>query len=449
MASRGTRKAIVADDARYLKGSSPDARLPAKSQPWIKGGQKAIRVDPASHRSLNNEIQRVLDQETWKWPRRRVFFFSDLNADADAFIDSLIACGGVRKTGPEDDTLTLTKAGRGGLFIIGGDCFDKGPSNLRLLRVLRILRERGARMKVLAGNHDVRMLLGTLSISTQADPRNEHFFVRMGPKIVPFLKEVWEQYLQDGKGLRGVPDSQDCRRILYPSKHWPKRFAFHASWVMPDSAVQHELKQVKRKMVRFEQDCEQAGISIRIAYAAALKWRRLFLHRNGEFAWFYRDMALLHRQGSFLFLHAGLDDRIARVIQDKGLKAVNQMFREQLFGNPFEFYYGPLANMIRTKYRPVDMPLTDYGAKLIHQMGIHAVVHGHLHLHHGQRIMLRHGIVNFECDTTMDRNTRRKEGLSGHGIAVTTIEPDGQVVGISRDYPYRKVFELTRNLTAR
>jgi hypothetical protein len=265
----------------------------------------------------------------------------------------------------------------------------------------------------------------------------------MGSKTVPFLKEVWEQYLQDGKRLRGVPDSRDCRRILYPSKNWPERFPFHASWIMPDREVKHELKGIERKRVLFEQECEQAGISIRIAYAATMKWRRLFLHRNGEFAWFFRDMALTHRQGSFLFLHAGLDDRIARIIQDKGLKALNRMFREQLFGYPFEFYYGPLANMIRTKYRPDDMPLTAYGANLIHEMGIHAVVHGHQSLHHGQRIMLRRGIVNFECDATMDRNTRAKEGLSGHGVAATIIEPHGQVIGISRDYPYRKVFELT------
>ena len=99
--------------------------------------------------------------------------------------------------------------------------------------------------------------------------------------------------------------------------------------------------------------------------------------------------------------------------------------------------------MVRTKYRPIDMPLTTYGADIIHKMGIHAVVHGHQHLCHGQRIKLRHGIVNFECDTTMDRNTRKKEGLSGYGVAVTIIEPDGQVIGISRDHPSRKVFELT------
>jgi hypothetical protein len=99
--------------------------------------------------------------------------------------------------------------------------------------------------------------------------------------------------------------------------------------------------------------------------------------------------------------------------------------------------------MIRTKYRPTDMPLTAHGARLIHEKGIHAVVHGHLNLCRGQRIVLRRGIVNFQCDSTMDRNTRKKEGLPGHGIAVTIIDPDEKIIGISRDYPYTKIFELT------
>jgi len=210
---------------------------------------------------------------------------------------------------------------------------------------------------------------------------------------------------------------------------------------MPDQTVERELKRMKKKWEQFASELEKAGMSMRMAYAAAIKWRRLFLHKKGEFAWFFRDMALTHREGSFLFIHAGLDDRIAQVIQDKGLKTLEKTFRAQLLGDPFEFYYGPLANMIRTKYRPVDMPLTAYGAKLVHDMGIHAVVHGHLNLLNGQRIMLRRGIVNFQCDSTMDRNTRKKEGLSGYGAAVTIIDPDKRVVGISRDFPRHKVFE--------
>lgn len=40
----------------------------------------------------------------------------------------------------------LTKLGRQATFIIGGDCFDKGPHNLKLLRAIRRLIELDARV---------------------------------------------------------------------------------------------------------------------------------------------------------------------------------------------------------------------------------------------------------------------------------------------------------------
>ena len=434
---RTSSKRLAEKDVNRL-----DVSLPKKNQPWVKGGRKAIRGDRSSRRSLSQELNKVNRFRPWEWPKRQVLFFTDLHADADAFIASLIASGGVQRTGTADDGFKLTKSGRKALFVIGGDCFDKGPSNLRLLRVIKALRDRGAQLKILAGNHDIRMLLGIRAVAAHKNPRNEHFFVRMGPKMVPFLREVWEHYLKDGSGLAGVPRSRECRRALYPSNKWFKRFPFHAGWVMPSQTVERELKRMRKKIAKFGKDCEQAGMSIRMVYAAAMQWRRLFLHRKGEFAWFFDDMALTHREGSFLFIHAGLDDRVAQIIHDKGLKALNRTFRLQMHGDPFEFYYGPLANMIRTKYRPVDMPLTTYGATLIHDMGIHAIVHGHLSLRHGQRMMLRQGIVNFQCDTTMDRNTRKKEGLSGIGAAATIIDPDRRVSAISRDCPFQKIFEM-------
>ncbi|MEJ2395372.1 MAG: metallophosphoesterase, partial [Candidatus Thiodiazotropha sp.] len=61
--------------------------------------------------------------------------------------------------------------------------------------------------------------------------------------------------------------------------------------------------------------------------------------------------------------------------------------------------------------------------------------------HFGQRIMLRKGIVNFECDATIDRHSREKEGLQGEGAAVTIFHPDRLVMGISTDYPRIKVFD--------
>jgi len=68
------------------------------------------------------------------------------------------------------------------------------------------------------------------------------------------------------------------------------------------------------------------------------------------------------------------------------------------------------------------------------------VVHGHRNVYRGQRIVCRHGMINFECDTTMDGNSRKKEGLKGPGAGVTIIKPEGVVLGISSDYPRIKLY---------
>jgi hypothetical protein len=176
-------------------------------------------------------------------------------------------------------------------------------------------------------------------------------------------------------------------------------------------------------------------------YAAARKWQSLFLHPKGEFYWFYRHMKAVHRERSFLFIHAGLDDRSAALLRDKGVKHLNRLFHEQLQKDLFDFYYGPVANVVRTKYRDADRPLTKRGIRLIRQKGVEVIVHGHVHRHNGQRIMLRKGMLNFECDASVDRNTRRKEGLKGPGAAVTIFRPDRIVLGVSTDYPYIKIFQ--------
>ena len=142
-----------------------------------------------------------------------------------------------------------------------------------------------------------------------------------------------------------------------------------------------------------------------------------------------------------MILHAGIDDRIAAILSNRSWQHLNRKFRKLMFDNPFDFYYGPIANIMRTKYRNIDRPLTRHGVRKIRNQGIHVMVHGHRNLYHGQRLMLRKGLLNVESDTTLDRNSRKKEGLKGPGAAVTIIHPKGQILGVSTDYPYIKVFD--------
>jgi hypothetical protein len=416
-------------------------RLPTGVEPWRLDSRSSLGSDRSNHHALAETLQTAVSHSRWQWPDRTIYFFADPHADAEAFAASLVASGGVRKTGPRARDIRLTAAGRRAVFVIGGDCVDKGPNNLRLLRTIRALKDCGARVKLLAGNHDVRLLLGLRSFDLQHDPKTEHLFVRMGPKIVPLLKEVYGEYLKGADALRSMPDTRECRRRLYPSAHWFDTFPQVAGWLMPQQTIDRELIRMRKKVDGFEDACADAGLSLRDVYAVAYKCRELFLRVGGEFAWFFDDMRLTYRGGSFLFIHAGLDDRIASLIEERGIDHLNHLFREQIQQDLFEFYYGPLGNTLRTKYRDVDMPLTRRGVERIYGQGVHAIAHGHRNRVGGQRIMLRHGLIHIESDTTMDRNSRAKEGLDGYGAGVTIVDPAGQVLGISTDYPYIKVFQ--------
>jgi hypothetical protein len=409
--------------------------LPNAQQTW------KLSKDRTNHHAIKEVLRCAVSHKPWRWPKRPIYFIADPHADVDAFNASLVASGGIKKTGDGIHDMKLTRAGSQATFIIGGDCLDKGPSNLRLLRAVRKLLDTGARVKLLAGNHDVRLLMGIRAMALERDTRTEHLFVRMGPKVVPLLKEIHDQYLAGKKSLRGIPGKRDCKRMLYPSAHWFDKFPKEAAWLMPEQTIERELTRMRKKVDGFEDACNEAGLSMRDVYATALKCRELFLEPGGEFHWFFNDMQLLYREGSFLFIHAGFDDRIINTVEEESFRFLNRLFRKQIKHDLFEFYYGPLANTMRTKYRDVDMPLTHHGVERAYRQGVHAVVHGHRNRTHGQRIMLRQGMIHIESDITMDRNSRKKEGLDGYGVGVTIIQPEGQVVGISTDYPYAKVFE--------
>ena len=417
------------------------ADLPTSVRPWTEGKGQSLRQRRARHRDNCERLGKLIDQHGWRWPTRPVCFITDIHADTDALIDSLVASGGFRKTGPKDADFRLAKAAKKTRYIIGGDCFDKGPGNLRLLRMLRRLIKHGMNLRLLAGNHDIRVMLGMRSVGEYRTASNEHFFVRLGPKAIPLMLELREQYL-DKKSLKHVPSNRRCRELLYPSAQWQKQFPLIAKDVLSKANVNREIERLNKKMERLDHLCEVHELSMQQVYAATLQWQKLFLEPGGEFHWFFDRLHLLYRQGSFLFIHAGLDDHVAELIHRKGFKHPNRRFRRQLKGDDLEFYYGPLANSIRTKYRAADYPLSHKGVRLAHESGVHAIIHGHRNLYHGQRISLRRDMINFECDTTMDRGSRSKEGLKGAGAGVTLLRPREKVVlGISSDYKHAKVFD--------
>lgn len=104
---------------------------------------------------------------------QKTYFFADLHADRRALLNSLEYC---------DDSSAL--------YLIGGDCLDKGPSNLNLLRELKKLSEK-VQVRLIAGNHDLRMLMALQNWKDQNNFLFQRIFTpeRFEKRIVPFLEE--------------------------------------------------------------------------------------------------------------------------------------------------------------------------------------------------------------------------------------------------------------------
>lgn len=126
----------------------------------------------------------------WLMPGKETYFFCDLHADAEAFLRSLKRSQIVTKESSLEK-IQLTDKGLQGQIMIGGDCFDKGPSNLQLFYLLHQLKQQQVDLVLLAGNHDIRVYAGLLALNFMDDLRQSHFFVRMGRKVASFLAEVY------------------------------------------------------------------------------------------------------------------------------------------------------------------------------------------------------------------------------------------------------------------
>jgi hypothetical protein len=414
------------------------SRLPTEWSAWPQDNSSCNAAARTPTKTPDKFTKRKL-----KWPNRPVVFISDPHADATAFEASLIASGVAvqKKSGLQH--LKLTKEGRRTEIIIGGDCLDKGPSNLSLLRSIKHLYALDARVTLLAGNHDLRLLMGLLALKRKKhNIGNQHFFVRMGKKVIPLFKEVFEQYLDGTKWDKKIPDEDACRKALFPDGKWFKEFPYHAAGILTAEGIEREVHKMHSKTSSFEKNCAAVGLSLRHVYAASLQCQKMFLDKKGEFYWFFRKMKLVEKRGSFLFLHAGLDDAMSELLLKNGTTYANKAFHRNLkHMDLFGFYYSSIANTFRTKYRDADLPLTERGVNAVHKAGIHFVVQGHVNRQQGQRIAIKKGLIHIEADITLDEHSRQQEGLESFGIGATLIGKKQGLIGISCDYPTAKVLK--------
>lgn len=406
------------------------ADVPRLLEPWDEAGSAPVR----------DCLSRARSHGGWQWPERPVVFVSDPHADAEGFLRSLIAAGVIHRTGGR---IGLTAFGRRAQIVLGGDTLDKGPSNLELLDAIAEVLDTGADVTVLAGNHDLRMRLAIGSIRGPRTALTEHLFVRMGRKILPALHEVLTRFVTPAD-MATLPTEAACKSRLMPRPDWAERFAKTARPELRPTVIAKEIRKLEEKHAKFDTDRARIGMTHRELLAALLKCHEIFIEPGGHYAWFFEQMQVVARSGSLLFVHAGLCDDMARALVSRGVDAVNDAYAASAKGASLGFYFGPLANLVRTKYRASDCTLTQTGVDMLARAGLHMVVQGHVNNHAGQRLLAKQGLLHLEADITLDRTSRALEGLEGIGAGATLIFPSGDVIGLSRDHPRAKHFAPER-----
>ena len=417
-----------------------EATLPDHAALWLEQQPFGWMIDDPVDQSLIDELKALSHLDKWHWPDHLILFVSDLHADVDAFSSSLVASGLFRREGPAPEQISVIENAPTFEIIIGGDCLDKGPANLPLLKLIRWLYDQNILVTLLSGNHDLRLQLAINTLDTPECSLNGHFLIRLGSKVMPLCVELLKEYPLSIDEMAKLPNEATCKQNLLPSEAWYQEFEQRAKSHLTDAQIATEIRRLCARKQRFFRAAEQANLSMQQIYAALLRWRQLFMQSDGDFHWFIAQQQLLCRRGSFVFLHAGCDDLIAERLALEGEERLNQEYSQARQGDAFHLYFSALGNMLRTKYRSQDPQLSTKSRAALDKAGIHALVHGHRNLHHGQRITLRAKTLHFECDSTLNQTTRKEEGLVGKGAAVTLFYPDGWVIGISSDYPSAKCF---------
>lgn len=396
------------------------------------------------------DIRSALGQGMWIWPSRELVFITDVHADADGLYRSLLR-GGLLSLDARG-RWQLTSRGRRCTCVIGGDCFDKGPSNLELLVALDHCRQLGLTLVLLAGNHDVRTDLG-LRHATSSEVHASHWWVRMGLKSLPLLREVLERY--GDEEVEVASSESEALSALMPDERWWEEFPRRVRGSISQAAITKELERIELKTRRVMQGAADMGMSAIDLQAATMLARRHLCEAGGEFTWFFDELDLLHRDHALLFVHAGICDGVTARLLGRGphghrgsdWRALNREFRRLRTDDPLELYFGDLGNVFRTKYRATDHHFSASSGDELVSGGIRAIVHGHVNHDRGQQLSVRHGVVHIECDTSIDRNTRVKEGISApaQGFGVTSFKPRGQVWAASGDHEGVRCLDVGRH----
>lgn len=160
---------------------------------------------------------------------------------------------------------------------------------------------------------------------------------------------------------------------------------------------------------------------------------------KGEYGAFMNSMKLVSQVDDVLYVHAGISEEWAEIIEEKGIDGINQMWSEAysdvIKGKTKEFYnitsdYGPLWIRYEETIEKMSEDQITRIAKSLKKRGINAIVLGHDILRHGPKIhsgFEKHGIKIIASDVGMSSGYGSRSSRGG-----VKIDKEGNIEGCSK-----------------
>ncbi|GEM_PF-2230926 len=329
---------------------------------------------------------------------KEVLAIGDVHGDAKAFVVSLKESGYV--TIDPAVGIRLTEKGKGTILVQTGDIFDRGEDVLQILDQIKMLKSQGADIRLTIGNHEL-MALEALTLDS---------LKTMDPHFMETLRDMSD--LNSELGLR----------LLTGGMHPDAKRFFH--WYFQGG--RDVLSAVGKKYF--------PGRKVDIADLIR-KSQEIFLG-NGEYAETMRGMKAMTQIDDVLYVHAGIDDKWAKIIATEGVEGANQLLLDAFNKNDFRALNSTGTGEMAKAFWIRREELSAEAVAALQKRGIKAIVHGHDQIDAGVQIAREsNGILVINNDVGMSR------AYNGHHGGVT-IDRAGNVVGFNGKAGPAKLAEL-------
>lgn len=339
----------------------------------------------------------------------------DLEANAATMTRALTKVGYLGTIGLPNGSkkIIVTETGKKEKVVQTGDLFDRGVHPLKMLFRIQGMRHQGMNFVTVAGNHDLHNLhLFSCPSVINDDPKFYQFIERATSYIEAFRN--YQARNNQIEKLIAANQSEEIQQHLLDA-HAYLIWRFTDPCVSDNNGLFEELKK------KYFPDSDKEP-SIRDYLR---KLHNLFFgneNGTGQLQNYTENVVPFYKEGPILFLHAGLDDNWAEIIEQRGIDGAIEFFRENAGKGNLGEFYGPSSKYGQMFWLRGKDTLTPKAVKVLKKLGITTIIRGH-----DVQPDNCHSVMKIDEITIINNDV----GISKGNVAGIILDTTGQIIGFN------------------